>query len=294
MKRTIEISASFTGVIPTGSFQNEKPMFHVKETIEEDGYETTGMPDERIKERQKQLHQMCYDQFKRQAEISYQQRIADTYKNIRFYDGKDGIKYPSVTSIIGWDDDFYMSPDELAQYASRGTIIHKQVEIFLHTGEWKEPKEIPEIYPDLVIVKNGNLNLEIDDVDFRQFYKDYPFKVIELEKTLINHEHRYGGRMDIKCVIDSDNKGKWEKMEGVLFDVPTILDIKTGQVDKTKHMKQQTAYAKCDEEVKQFGIIPLTKDNKCGYSRPFIETNTDKYWSLFLKDREQFKNRYGV
>ena len=293
MKITIEITANFTGVISTSNFENEKPMFGLKETIElsEDNLEMT---DDMIKLRQKELHEICYEQFKKQADIAFQDKLAKTYRNIRWYPGKDDLKYPSVTSIIGWDEDFRISPDELQQYSSRGTIIHKQVEEFLRSGEWKEPKDIPEIYPDLVIVKQGNLGLETDNVDFQQFYKDYPFKVISLEDTLINHDLKYGGRRDIKCIIEKDNAGKWAKLEGILYDVPTILDVKTGAIDKTKCFKQQTAYWKCDQEIGQVGIIPLTKENKCGYSKPLMLSDQEKYWHLFLKDLDNFNNRYGL
>lgn len=295
MKRNIEISASFTGTISTGSYENEKPFYSIKEVIEIDEDQNTLITDFEIEKRQKELHDICFSQFKKQEVASYQEKLAKTYRNIRFYEGKDGLKYPSVTSIINWDKDFHIPPDELKQYASRGTIIHKQVEIFLSTGEWKEPKDIPEIYPDLVIVTRGNLGLEIDDVDFRTFYKDYPFKVITLEDTLLNHDLKYGGRLDIKCVIESENKGKWDKIEGVIFDKPTILDVKTGKsLDKTSALKQQTAYWHCDNEVEQVGIIHLTNENKCGYAKPTICTNSEKYWHLFLKDLENFSNRYGL
>ncbi len=293
MKRSIEISASFTGVISTGSYENEKPMYHVKEMYEFDPEEMWS--DLEIQARQKQLHDICYGQFKRQADTAYADKIAKTYKNIRFYDGKDGKKYPSVTSIIGWDKDFHMSAEELAQYASRGTIIDKQVEIYLNTKEWKEPKDIPEIYPDLVIVKKGGLGLELDDVDFIEFYKNYPFKVISQQTCVLNHEHKYGGRMEIKCIIESANKGKWDKVDGVQFDAITLLDVKaTTALDKTYVMKQNTAYSKCDPEIKQIGVIHLKKDNKQGYAKPVIETNLDKYWTLFLRDRDNFFNRYCI
>ena len=292
MKRTIKISASFTGTIPTGRFENEKPFYAVEELIEES--EPNSICDGMIEDRQQMLHDICYKQFKQQAERSNIERIAKEYQNIRFYPGANGLQYPSVTSIIGWDADFKMPEDELQQYGSRGTIIHKQVEIFLTTGEWKEPKDIPEIYPDLVIVKNGNLGLEVDNVDFRGFYEKYPFEVLELEKTAINDEYRYGGRLDIKCVIKSSQKGSWGKLEGILYDVPTILDVKTGALNKLSGFKQQTAYAMCDPEVQQIGLIHLNKEVKQGYSKPVFETDLNKYKSLFLKDRENFKKRYGV
>jgi len=291
MKRTIEISASFTGTIPTGSFENEKPFYSVKEIIElpEDAYwENTD-----IEKRQKELHDMCYSQFKKQAEVSYQERIAKQYSGIRWYDGANGLKYPSVTSITSLDKDFHVSPEELSQYAARGTCIHKQAEIFLLTGEWKEMKDIAEISTEYITVVQGSLGLSLDDVDFRAFYKAYPFKVIEVEKTVLNDEHRYAGRLDILCIIESTNKGKWDKIDGVVYDETTILDIKTGAtLDKTSGLTQQAAYA--SGVIKQIGLIHLNKDVKQGFSAPTITTNVPRYWDLFYKKLLVFKGRFGL
>lgn len=292
MKRTIEIAASFTGKISTGSYENESPFFSAKEIVELESGEFT---DDMIKMRQQDLQAICYGQFKRHADQAYAERIAKTYQNIRFYDGKDGLKYPSVTSILGMDEQFFISPDELSQYAARGTVIHKQIEIFLKTGEWKLPKDIAEVAPCYLNVIKGSLGLDMEDVDFRSFYKDYPFKVLDLEFHAINHEFRYGGRVDIKCVIESTNKGKWEKIEGVKFDIPTILDVKSSTtLDKMKGLTQQAAYAKATDYVQQIGLIHLTKENKCGYAAPQITTNLERYWALFAKKREDFKARYAI
>jgi len=215
-------------------------------------------------------------------------------KDLRFYD-IEGSKYPSVTSIIGWDKDFYISPEALLQHAARGSVIDKQVETYLNTGAWKEPKDIPEIYPEMVVLKKGSLGLEIDNVNFIDFYKAFPFKVINQQEVCINKEHQYAGRREILCTIESENKGGWAKIEGCLFDVPTLLDLKaTTGLDKNYVMKQNTAYAKCDESIKQIGVIHLKKDNKCGYAKPVIETTLDKYWSLFLNDRKNFRYRFGA
>lgn len=293
MKRTIEIAASFTGKISTGSYENESPFFSAKEIVEFDVSDED--TDSWIRLRQQDLHKICYSQFKRHAEQAYAERIAKEYQNIRFYDGKDGLKYPSVTSIIGMDEQFFISPDELAQYGARGTVIHKQIEIFLMTGEWKKPMDIAEVAPCYLTVVKGSLGLDMEDVDFRAFYAEYPFKVISLESTVLNHEHRYGGRVDIQCIIDSKSPGKWAKIEGVKFDVPTILDVKSSTtLDKMKGLTQQAAYAKAVEGIQQVGLIHLTKDNKCGYATPQITTNLERYWALFAKKREDFRLRYAI
>lgn len=293
MKRILEICASFSGKISTGQYENSSPFFSVKEIIQEEGEEN--LSDMVIKNRQQELQDMCYSQFKRHADQAYAERIAKTYQDIRFYDGKEGLKYPSVTSIIGMDEQFFVSPDDLAQYAARGTVIHKQIEIFLSTGEWKLPKDIAEVSPCYLTVVKGSLGLDMEDVDFRGLYADYPFKFTSLEAVVLNDEYRYGGRVDIQCVIESKNPGKWSKIEGIKFDVPTILDIKTGTtLDKMKGLTQQAAYAKAVEGIEQIGLLHLNKENKCGYSAPVITTNLERYWALFAKKRQDFKNRYAI
>lgn len=281
------ITASFTGKISTGQFENASPFFSCSEKY------NAYLSDENIKSRQAELHNICYEQFNILSERFYAERIAKEYQNIRFYDA-NGTKYPSVTSIIGMDEDFRIPPDELEQYGCRGTIIHKQVEIFLETGEWKAPQDIADISAEYLTVKKGSLKLDLEGYNFVDFYKEYPFKFLELETQVFNHEHKYAGRRDILCVIESSNKGKWDKVEGVKFDVKTILDVKTnGTLDQIKGLKQQSAYAKCDG-VEQIGLIHLNADNKCGYAKPIITTNIERYWNLFLSDREKFRKRYGI
>jgi hypothetical protein len=293
MRRQIEICASFTGKISTGSFENESPFFSAKEIIEID--EPTGMVDALIETRQNELKDICYAQFKKHAEIAYQEKVAKSYKSIRFYDAGNGQKYPSVTSIINMDANFFTAPEELAQMAARGTIIHKQVEEFLKTGKWLEPKEIPEISFQVMTVVTGSLGLAVDDVNFVNFYREYPFKVIKQESQVINHEHKYAGRMDILCVIESTNKGKWDKIEGVVFDTPTIFDVKTSTtLDKLKAFTQEAAYAKTDDAIKQMVIIHLNKENVSGYGKPAVTGKIEHYWSIFLNHREKFKTRYGI
>ncbi len=294
MKRTIEISASFTGKISTGSFENESPYFSAKEVIEVDDLSNEEAA-EIIEIRQSELKDICYRAFKLHAEIAYQEKVAKAYKQIRFYDGGEGLRFPSVTSIVNMDAEFFISPDELAQYGARGTVIHKQIEHFLKDGKWLEPKAIPEVAFEVMTVLKGTLGLELDNVNFPAFYKEYPFKLIDQEKTIINHEFKFGGRLDILCIIEKANPGKWEKIEGIQFDVPTILDIKTSTtLDKTKGFTQQGAYAKCESEVKQIGLIHLNKDNVAGYAKPIISNKLEAYWAIFLKQRQLFNERYGV
>jgi len=290
MRRNLEISSSFGATISTGSFENSKPFYSVKEV-----YEDFVGDDNAIKARQQQLHDMCYSQFKAQAEMSNIERIEKQYQNLRFYTvNGNGKKYPGVTSIINMDKDFYIPQDELNQYAARGTLIHKQVEIFLKTGKWKAPKDIEECSFQYLSVIKGTLGLDFEDVNFRGFFEKYPFKVIETEKFVTNNEHQYCGRLDILGKIESSNKKDWSKIENIIFDEPIILDIKTSStLDTMSGFTQQVAYAKA-EGVKQVGLIHLTKNNKCGFAKPATTTNMERYWNLFLNKRREFRTRFGV
>lgn len=270
-----EIIASFTGKISTGSYENEAPFFSLKETYSGD------VDDEFINKRKQQLHNFCYNSFKEVEERSQVEKILKQRSDLRFYE-RNGKQYPSVTSIIGWDADWFISPMALSQYAARGTIVHKQVEIYLQSGKWPQPEDIPEVYPELVIVKKGDLGLKLDDIDFVEYYKKHPFDYIDLEEKVYNDEHRYAGRRDIRATFNN-------KL--------AIMDVKTSSaVNREKAFKQMAAYAMATPGIQTdlMVVIPLTNKNKCGYGKPIIEDNIKKYWELFLVDRKNFKQRFGI
>lgn len=270
-----DITASFSGTLTTGSYSNEKPMFSIKETW------VGSVDDKFINERHLQLHERCRDKFKEVEKLSHVDKIRKQREDIRFYEFNND-QYPSVTSVLSWDSDFHIDAQDLQQYASRGTIIHKQVELFLQTGKWMEPRDITDIYSDYIIVKRGSLKLSLDDVNFQGFYKKYPFKVINTEQTVYNTKHKYAGTADIK---------------GKIGDKVTLFDVKAvGTLRKLDYLAQISAYAKCEgnEDVEQICIIHLNKNTKQGFSQPVLETNIDKYFNYFLEKRKHFKQRFGV
>lgn len=278
--KEVEICASYSGKIATGRFENCSPFFSLKETW------TGPLDDATISIRQKQLSVLCEEKFSEVEKRELIAKIQEDRKDIRFYN-IDNEMFPSVTSIINWDNDFeektqHITPDEMRQYAARGTIIHKQVSIFLDTGEWKEAKDIPELYLYRVILKKGSLGLSMDGYDFRGFYEKYHFTKINTEQIVVNKELKYAGRYDVK---------------GVLDNVVTLFDVKTGSsINKASAFKQLTAYAHTpgNEDVKQLVIVPLNNTTKQGFSAPAIETDVEKYWPAFKEDRKMFESRYGV
>lgn len=271
-REQVEIVASYSGKINVGRFEQETPFFSVKEVW-------SGLSDVEIESRQKALNEMCYTRFCEADQKAMVDKIVQQRKDMRFYQS-EGMQLPSVTSIITWDDDFFVTPNALSQYAARGTAIHKQIEIFITTKQWLEVKDIPEVYPEYIIVMKGDLGLKFDDVDFRAFYAKHPFEVIKTEQTVFNLKDKYAGRTDIV---------------GIFNGKKSIIDFKTGtSINQEKAFKQLAAYSKCIEGVEQMVVVHLNNKTKQGFSQPIVSNEIEKYFQLFLKDRKAFSERFGV
>lgn len=278
----IKVSASFTGVISRGAFENSRPGFAVDLEFE---LPPDVDPLVLINERQKLLQDICYSNFKACEEQAIIERVNRERLDIRFYTDSEGKKVPSVTSIIGFDADMYCTPEALAQYAAQSNICHAQVEHYISTGEWKEAKDTPGTWADIVIVKKGQLALDTEGWSFPDFLKKYPIKDLKNAKSSINETHKYGGTPDFEGIAD---------FKGV-DPLPSLCDVKR-TVDKVKNFKQIAAYCKMkgNEHIKQMIIVPLNNKTDQGFSKPIVETRIDQYFEMFLKDREAFKKRFGV
>lgn len=266
-----EITVTYSGTINTGNYANEKPLFETKEKWSGD------LPEGFVELRQQLLFDKCYEKFAECERRSLLDLIKKKRKDIRFYEGH----LPSVTSIINWDADFYVTPDELLEYAARGTVVHAQCRIYLETGEWLDPKDIPEVYTQMVTLKKGRLKLSLDGYNFRGFKAKNPFDAIQTEKTVFNRELGYAGTQDIKY-----KRG----------NVIGLADIKTGSPDKVKAMKQLSAYAACagNEDVEELTIIPLNCTTQQGWSKPVIEEDPKRFLPMFIDDLNAFKERFSL
>ncbi|RLI98545.1 MAG: hypothetical protein DRP08_08070, partial [Candidatus Aenigmatarchaeota archaeon] len=265
--KSTEIVVSYSGKISTGNYENESPFFSNKEVWQ------GALPAGLLEERQKFLYDKCYAKFTECERRSLLELIKKKRKDIRFYGN-----LPSVTSILSWDADFYVSPDDLVQYAARGTIIHAQCRIWLETGEWKEPKDIPEIYTQMVILTKGSLKLSLEGYNFRGFKAKNPFEVVNTEKAVFNIDKGYARTQDIKY------------KRGTKIG---IADIKTGSINRAYCLKQLSAYAACEgnEDVEELMVIPLNSSTQQGYSKAIIEEDPKKYLPMFLDDLASFKER---
>jgi hypothetical protein len=264
-----EIKASISGAIPIASYENLKPYYEIVADVEE---------GEDVDAAMKKLRSIVRWHFEQEGNNAKADLIQKQYSGIRFYE-KDGKKYPSVTSILGWNVDWKISEDELQQYGSRGTIVHKLVEKFLTDGVWSDPNELPELSNDVATVTAGSLALSWKDCSYEKSIEALKedLKIIQLEQELYNDENLYAGRSDLVCMY----KGK-----------KSILDFKTGT---TIDMRQLAAYAACLDGIEQLVIVPVgPTDNKSGIKKPVISTDVTGEFKKFLYARAAFRERFGI
>jgi hypothetical protein len=278
MKKTIEVGASFGGKIPSGSYENMAPNFFAKEVFEAEGTEIE--IQDLIKRRQDELHIICLQNFEGVALKARIQKIQNDRKDFRFYP-VDGEEYISVTSVLNYDANFYVEPEELKQYAAQGTIIDIQVKHFVNTGVWvKDVKELEGIGAELFIVTSGSLGLTLDGWDFPAFLKKYELKDMTVGVPVFNREHRYAGTPDIICTYNG---------------LKTVVDIKRNVTseNKVKYLAQCSAYGKC-VDAQQSLLCILNDKTEQGFSKPIISTEVDKYFDVFLNKRREFKKVYSI
>lgn len=285
MKRTIKISAKFEGVLPTGSYANMRPGYTAEEQFEiecDSNHEVNTI----MFERQKELQDICYKNFEGDAEKARIIKLQNDIKNFRIYDNPiTGKKYPSVTSVISYDKNFFINDEELRQYAAQGTIIDAEVKNYIKTGKWVSGRELEGCAAEWFILTQGSKQLATDGWDFIGFLAKYPISDLKvIERAYFNEEYQYAGMPDLT---------------GIYLGMPTLVSLKrTDQgVDA---LIQEAAYAKCEglEHIKQMMVVELKAEqdggNKCGFSKPTVNTSIDKYFELFAYKRKQFKKIYGI
>lgn len=263
-----EIRVGLSGVIPIASFENLRPTFEM--VIEP----KRGEKPQKVFDYAEGIIHERFDQLANRAKADL---IDKQYANIRFRE-KSGKKYPSVTSILSWDVDWRVSEDELNQYAARGKIIDKLLELYFQMGKWANPLKIPELKEEISILLGGSLNFHWDDCSHEAFIKQFIKKInIQRMKTIVfNDEHLYSGEIDFVGDVEG---------------IHSIIDVKTGVFD----MRQLAAYAVCEKDIEALVVFPVgPTDNKCGYMRPVIcDTVQDKFRE-FLDARAKFRERFGI
>lgn len=280
MKYT-KVKVRKSGVIPNASYSNLRPGYEIVMELEDgDDIEICLLGAKEIVNKHFEL-----DEYRARVDLLKKQ-----FKTISFYDAPEGLKYPSITSILNYDKEWFISKGELLQYGSMGTINHEVFWVAIKTYQkkgkiiWVEPSQIKKLQKHIGIVLNGSLGLNWDDYSYKKFGDIYIPKLEEIkciEHEVLYPEIKTGGRLDIVAKFE----GKW-----------SIIDLKTGGYD----WRQLAFYAKAwnlthKEKITQMVIFPIGKtQNKCGYEKPKIETDIDRYWDEVLDKREEFKNDFNV
>jgi len=268
----VKLTAGFSGVISTGSYENARPSYLIEAETE------ISSPDE-IEKRLAELQEICQRRFQADEQHLIIERIERERSDLRFYNG-----LPSVTSIINWDADFFVSPDELRQYAAQGNLYHAQVAHFIEKGEWVSAERVDGTWADLIVLKKGSLALTYDDWNFPAFLKKYPIEKLENGRTVKSDKHKFAGTSDVRvCYYDGKK---------------TLADVKRTP-DKLKHFKQCAAYILAEVEMgeppyEQMMLIPANGKTEQGFSKPIISTEIAQFTQMFLKDREAFAKRFGI
>lgn len=283
---TIDITVSVTGKIPRRNFENFSPYFSIKEIYKD--YIT----DEHRAKRQQELYKGLQTFFTDIREAVRIEELQEQFKNLRFtLNPATGRRYPHVTDILYWDAEFYINPDELTQYGARGSAIHSMIEQWISTGSpgglnsnlWDKSVVNKR---DVIILKSGSLNLwdTLESINFLGFMEKHGKDIVfgDGEFRGFNEEHFYCGQ--------PDRIGTYE-------GIPAIFDFKC-RAAKDDDFKQMAMYLKLDDaRLKGIGrmvIIPLNSDNKAGFGKPVVSDEPEKYFNLALRDRADYRDKFGI
>ena len=264
-----EITVSLSGVIAVASYENLRPGYQmtVELSPQDDPYKV-------MLQCQDELHKMM-DAEAIRGKTDYLKRAYED--KFRWYQ-KDGRDYISVTTVLYWDAEWHVTPDHLAQLASRGTVVGEIVETYLKDKIWIDPEKTASLADDVNILKTGSSGLSWEDCSYRAFCEKYA-EDITVENTqgaVFNDEHKYAGTYDIV--------GTYKRRRAV-------IDVKCGG----HNMAQLAAYAACLPGIEVLVVLPVgPTDNKCGYQQPKVCEDIQGEFQKFLQARAKFRQRFSV
>jgi len=278
----METSATFNATLPNAPFANSKPGFTAR--ISFDLIEGED-PDEALRKAGAIAKRYVDEQFEMERNRLKAAEIKMAYPRMRLYQiGK--FEYPSVTTIIGWDKEWYkISEVQLAQYGARGHIIHRLVEIYKRTDKWVDLDYLAtkeDMSADVVLMTTGSEGLTVENCSHIKFFEKYgeDFKLRKSEQQVHSTQHEYAGTYD------------WD---GTYKDIESIIDIKSGS---DHNFMQLAAYAMSDQmkdkKIEQLVICPVGKTaNKTGCMSPSVCTDIDGEFKKFLAKRADFRQHFS-
>jgi len=204
---------------------------------------------------------------------------AETSDEGRLYETPDGKKYPSVTTVTGWDKRLFFkkwrqeNPQESKRVLGRGNIFHELVENYLNNKDPLE-KENPSDYWNTHVENSKELFYILQD----ELNKINNIRCLEV--ALWSKLLTLAGRVD--CIAEYDGK-------------LSIIDFKTSTRPKSKkdienYFLQATAYAimwheRTNQAIEQIAILVATDE---GFSQVFTANPVDYVPKL----RDCIKNYY--
>ena len=187
-----EITVSLSGVIPIAAYENLRPGYSM--TLELDPGQSAY---EAMVYCQNHLRQMLQEETDR----SRADAIEKKFSKIGFRT-KGNKKYPRVSSILGWNinwERFGISELDLPQYASRGNILEAICQHYLESGEWIDPRDVPELEEDIAVLRNGSKGFTWEDCSYKVCMEKFAEKIEmdTFQQVVYNDEHNYTGAIDI-------------------------------------------------------------------------------------------------
>lgn len=189
----------------------------------------------------------------------------------------DGTQVPGATTISGlldkpflvkWANKLGKQQIDVEQYVNRQKDIGKLIHSIVESHVTKTPVDL-ESYDDEDI-KLG------ESVFFRNYMKwenEHTLELLDVEKTLVSHIYKFGGILDMYCILDGKH---------------TVVDFKTSKSINLEQLLQVSSYVELLREnglqVDQAVILDVYKEPKDSYlEKTMSVVDTFKYWELFEK-----------
>ena len=181
--------------------------------------------------------------------------------------------YPKGYALEKWlaDKGIDKAEEIRREAGQRGSRVHKACEDLAIGNEVKMDSKYPNDDGELAELTADEYGVAMT---FRKFLEDeQPYFLKRengapaIEYTVLNHEHKFGGTVDMKCRIKSDD-----------YKFVHIIDIKTSKDIYPSHEIQVSAYLETDKEAEKIDILQVGyRRNENGYKLTAIEPQFDLF-----------------
>ena len=191
----------------------------------------------------------------------------------QIYKLADGTRVPGVTTIlqvlnkpalVKWANNLGLQGIDSTKYRDKmadiGTLAHLMILDYFKC----EKSDYSEYSPDDVDKAENCL------ISFYAWTKENDVKPIAVEQQLVSEVFKYGGTVDLYCMLNG---------------LPTLVDFKTGKAIYDEMFIQVAAYKMLLEEHKNIvdhvRILRIGREDNEGFEDRKM-ANMDRYWYLFF------------